>query len=102
MNEVLIGMTARKRLPELLHGPVLRRVGGRVVVEHSASAQFHDHEYIQGAEGGSDHNEEVTGHHQLSMVADESQPTLLGIGRAYRSTRAQVLSHSAGRYSNPE
>ena len=59
-------------------------------------------EYIQRAERGSDHNEEVAGHDHLGMVADESQPTLLWIGRAHRSTSAQVLSHRAWRYSNAE
>jgi hypothetical protein len=36
------------------------------------------------------------------MIADEGQPTLLGIRRAHRSTPAQVLSHSTRLYSNSE
>ena len=52
-------MTARERLPELLHAPFRRRVGGHVVVEDSTGAQFHDYKHIQGAECGSDHDEEV-------------------------------------------
>src|SRR5215467_8466406 len=37
----------------------------------------------------------------LATPAHEGQPTLLGIGRAYR-TVAQVLPHGTGRYANPE
>src|SRR5262245_38973108 len=43
VNEVSKGMTARERLPELLHGPFRRGVGGRIVMEDSTSAQVHDH-----------------------------------------------------------
>jgi hypothetical protein len=77
VNEVLIGMTVGERLPELLQSPFRRRVGGYVVMEDSTSAQVHNHEYVQGAECGSDPNEEVTGNDHLGMITDESQPTLI-------------------------
>ena len=90
-------MITRKRLPELLDRPFRRGMSGDIVMEDSTGAQFHDYKYVQGAECGRDHDEEVTGDDHLGMVTDETQPTLLWIARAYRSTRAQVLSHSAGR-----
>jgi hypothetical protein len=82
-------VTARERLPELLHRPFRCWVGGHIVMEDSAGAHFHDHEYVQYAECGSDHDEKVTGKHHLGMVADESQPTLFWIGRAHWATGAQ-------------
>ena len=51
---------------------------------------------------GSDYDEKVTSHNSLGMVADESQPTLFWIWRAHWATGAQVLSHGAWRYFNPE
>ncbi len=42
-------MIAWQRLPELLQGPLRRRVGGNVVMEDSPGAQFHDHKHIKGA-----------------------------------------------------
>src|SRR4030095_7115889 len=100
MNEESVGMTARQCLPELLHRPLRRRVGGHVVMQDSTGAQFHDDHYVERAEGGGDHNEEVAGHDCRRMMADEGQPTLLWIGSAHRSTCAQVLRDSAGRNSN--
>ena len=61
-------------------------------MEDPARAQLHDDEYVQCAERGCDHNEEVAGRDHLGMIADEGQPTLLWIGRAHRSGGAQVLS----------
>lgn len=95
-------MIARERLPELLQDPLRGRVSGHVVMENSAGAQSHDHEYVKRAECGSDHNEEVARRDHLGMVMDEGQPTLLGIGCANRMAALHVLSHSAGRYSNAE
>src|SRR5215469_8137362 len=36
-----------------------------------------------GTERGGDHHKEVTGHHDLGMVADEAQPALFRIGYAH-------------------
>jgi hypothetical protein len=71
-------------------------------MEDSTRAQCHDHKYIQGAERGSDHNEEVAGRDHLGMVADKGQPTLLRIGCPNRAPALQVLSYRTRRYSNPE
>lgn len=38
----------------------------------------------------------------LGVVADESEPSLLGLARASRSTDAQVLSDSPWRYANAQ
>jgi hypothetical protein len=49
------------------------------VVEDLTGSDLHDDEDIEGAEGGPDHHEEVAGHHDLGMVADEGQPTLFRV-----------------------
>src|SRR5215217_6037394 len=95
-------MTASERLAELLRGPFRRRVGGHIVMQDSAGAQIHDDKYVQRSENRGDDNEEVARRDRLGMVADESQPPLLRIGRANRSTDAQVLSYTARRYPNAE
>ena len=75
---------------------------GHVLVENSPRCQFHDYEYVKGAERGRDHDEEVARHDRLGMIVDEGQPTLLGIGCAYRPAVLQVLLHGAGRDPDPE
>jgi hypothetical protein len=64
------------------------------VKKNSAAAQLQEDEYVQAAECGGDHDEEVASDDALSMVANEGQPTLLLIGPAYRSASTQVLSYS--------
>src|SRR5712691_10358222 len=97
-----IGMIVRKRLSELLQGPLRRWVAGHVLVENSTCPQFHDHEYVKGAESGRDYHEEIARHNRLGMVMDEGQPTLLWIGCAHRSAALQVLLDGAGRNPDPE
>src|SRR5688500_8888125 len=101
VNELSIRMTAWECLPELLRGPFRRRVGGHIVMKDSSGAQLDDSEYIQPAERCGDHNEEIAGSDPLGMVADEGQPTLLWIGRARRSTTAQVPSNARGDTRRP-
>ena len=92
----------RERLSELLCCPFRRRMGRYIVMEDSSGAQIHDDEYVQRSERGRDYNEEIARCNHLGMVADESQPPLLWIGRANRSTGSQVLSDRARRYANAE
>jgi len=76
--------------------------GGHVQMGQFSGCPFQHHEYIKDAETGRDHNEEIARHDPLGMVVDESQPTLLRVGRTRRDTRAQVLLNGAGRNPNPE
>jgi len=48
MNQEPVGMVFSQRLPELLERPFSVRIRRDIVMQELASAQFHDHEYIQG------------------------------------------------------
>jgi hypothetical protein len=50
MDHEPIRMVARKRLPELLQGPLRRGMGGYVVMQNPSCSQFQDHEYIKDTE----------------------------------------------------
>ena len=93
-------MVARKGLPELLQDPFRTRMCGHVVMENPSGSQFHQHEYVQSSERGRDHDEEVTRHDELGVIADEGRPSLFWIGRAHRAAVAQALPNRAGR--NPD
>src|SRR5215469_1826998 len=88
-------MAARQSFPELLHRPFRRGMRRGVVVENSAGSDFYDDEDIEGAEGGGDYHEEVAGHHDLGMVADEGQPLLFRVRRAHITVSAEVLADGA-------
>src|SRR5215469_13074616 len=95
VDDEAIGMVTRQRFPELLQCPFRRGMGRGVEVENLAGSNLHDDENIEGPEGGGNHHEEVAGHHDLSMVADEGQPTLFRIRRAHRTVAVEVLADSA-------
>ena len=65
---------------QLLLGPLCAGVIGDVDVQNFAPAQFHENEYIKDTEPGRDHDEEVTCHNILGVIAYEGQPALAGIG----------------------
>ena len=87
---------ARKGFTELPQSPVGRRMGGDVVMKNLPTTQFHDHEYVKGAESGRNHDEEVARHDQLGVVADESQPALLRIWFSPGASVLQVLLYRPG------
>ena len=64
-------------------------------MQNSSSAQFHDHEYVKGAKGGRDHDEEVTRYDHLGMVMDEGQPPLR-VDRACAPVRRAGTSPPCG------
>jgi hypothetical protein len=99
MDDEAVGMAARKRFPQLLQCPFRRGVRRGVVVENLAGSNLHDDENIEGPEGGRDHHEEVAGHHDLGMVADEGQPTLFRVRRPHWTLSAEVLADGA--WGNP-
>jgi hypothetical protein len=61
-------MIPRERFAQLLLGPIRTGVIGDIDVQDSASAQFHDNEYINDTEPGRHHHEEVTGDSVLSVI----------------------------------
>src|SRR5271165_1597810 len=54
---------------------------GALVMKNLPPTHLHNHHYIKDAESGRDHDEEVTGHHRLGVIANESQPSLTGLRR---------------------
>src|SRR5215472_17410613 len=85
MDHEPIRMLARKRLPELLQGPLCRGMGGYVVMQNPSCSQVQDHEYVKDTEASRDHNEEVARQDHLGVVADKGQPALLRIGSPPRA-----------------
>ncbi|MCU1335391.1 MAG: hypothetical protein JWO19_972 [Bryobacterales bacterium] len=85
---------------QLLLGPFRAGVIGDVDVQDSAPAQFHENEYIKDTESGRHHDEEVTSHNSLGVIAHEGQPALAGIGLS-AGTLGQILTHRAGRNRIP-
>src|SRR5215831_16604653 len=95
VDDEAVGMVARQRFPELLQGPFRRRMRSDVLMKNLAGSDFYDDEHVEGAEGGGDHDEEVAGHYDLGMVADEGQPALFRVRRAHRTVIAKVLADGA-------
>ena len=86
---------------QLLLGPLCAGVIGDVDVQNFAPAQFHENEYIKDTEPGRDHDEEVTSHNCLSVIAYEGQPPLAGIGLS-AGTLGQILADRARRNPNAQ
>ena len=95
MNDETIGMLCRNGLPELLQGPFRRRMRSDVVMQDSPPAYLQYDKYIEDTETGRDHDEKVTRHEGLRMVADERQPALGRIGRTTCRRIPKVLSNGA-------
>src|SRR5215467_1393573 len=95
VDDETIRMIARQGFPELLHRPFRRGMGRDVLVKNLAGSDLHDNEDVEGTECGGDYHEEVAGHHDLGMVADEGQPALFGVRRAHRTVFAKVLADGA-------
>ena len=64
-------------------------------MENPPRFDLNDDEDVEGTECGGDHHEEVAGHHDLGVVADEGQPTLFRVRRAHRAVPPEVLADSA-------
>src|SRR5215831_7637369 len=71
VDDKSVRMIARQCLPELLERPFRRRMGSDVLLENLARSDLYDDEDVERTECGGDHHEEVAGHHDLGMVADE-------------------------------
>jgi hypothetical protein len=66
-----VRMIARQCLPELLERPFRRWMGSDVLVENPAGSDLHHDQDVESAKRGGDHHEEVAGHNDLGVVADE-------------------------------
>src|SRR5260370_18761977 len=72
VDDESVRMIARQRFPELLlERPFRRGMGSDVLVENLTRSDLHHDQDVEGTECGSDHHEEVAGHNDLGMVADE-------------------------------
>src|ERR1700730_11081298 len=99
MDEVAERVITWERFPQLLQGPLGAGVIGDIDVQNPAPVQFHEHEYIKDTESGCDHDEEVTGHDRLGVIAYEGQPALARIGIS-AWTLGQILADRARRDSD--
>lgn len=94
---------ARQHLPKLLESPVRRRMGRDIVMHDSACPHFLEDQYVKDAEPGGDHHKEIARHNRLGVVADESHPTLLWVGRApWPGPVGWILADRKGLDSNPQ
>ncbi len=66
----------RKRLDDLLGGPLGRRMRCHVEVNDPASLVGEDYKAVQQAEGDRGHDEEVAGDRALKMIPEEGTPSL--------------------------
>ena len=66
-----IRVIPRQRFPELLQGPLSRRMFGDTVVKDLPATEFHDYEYIEDTESSRDHREEIAGDDRLGVIANE-------------------------------
>ena len=73
-------MIAWRRFSKLLQCPFRRAMSSDIVVENPPRFDLHDDEDVEGTECGGDHHEEVAGHHDLGMVADQVSQRGFGSG----------------------
>ncbi len=92
-------MITRECFAQLLLGPVCAGMIGDVDVQDSSPSQLHKNEHIKDTESGRHHDEEVTSHNSLSVIAYEGQPALAGIGYS-AGTLGQILANRTRR--NPD
>lgn len=79
---------------QLLDYPFARRMSGHVEVQNAPPTVLDEKEAVQHAEGQGGHSEEARGSNLLTMVPQESQPTLRrpGLRGAFRIQRRTVRS----------
>jgi hypothetical protein len=74
------GVIAREPFAQLLLRPLCAGVIGDIEMQDSSSSQFHENEHIKDTESGRDHDQEVTSRDRLSLIVDEGESALAGIG----------------------
>ncbi len=78
-NHVAVSTSARKCLPQLLHYPGAGRVFRDIEMKDPASTVFDHKETIQDSESEGRHGEEVHGHDDIAVIAQERSPELAGL-----------------------
>ena len=78
-NHVAVSTRFRKCLPQLLRYPGAGRVFRDIKMKDPASTVFDHKEAIQDSEGQGRHGEEVHGHDDIAVIAQESSPQLAGL-----------------------
>jgi len=96
VDEKPVRFLSRDGLPELLERPVRGGMSGDVEVSDPARSHFHDHENVQHPKAGRHANEEITGQHPLSMVANKRHPTLRRGATAASCSIRQIASNRPG------
>jgi hypothetical protein len=76
MDEEAVPMIRRERFPQLLQGPLRRRMSCDVDMEQSAAPVFDDDKYLENAEGCRHGDTKVAGHDRLGMIPNEGRPSL--------------------------
>lgn len=95
-------MTVGERLPEVWHGPFRRRVRGHIVMEDSGVPRSMTMNTYSVRNVAVTTTKKSHAAITRAWLRTKSPPPLLWIGRANRSTGAQVLSDCARRYPNAE
>ncbi len=78
-NHVAVSTRLRKCLPQLLHYPRAGRVFRDIDMKDPVPTMFDHKETIQDSEGEGRHREEVHGHDDIAVIAQESCPELPGL-----------------------
>src|SRR5215469_9813930 len=66
-QQILRNLLKREGLPNLLRGPLRRRMSGDVEMHDSSSVMRQNQEHVQYLEPQGGHREEVDGHHRLQV-----------------------------------
>jgi hypothetical protein len=93
--ESAVRTRARKCLPQLLHYPGAGRVFRDIEMKDPPSTVFDHKETIQDSEGEGRHGEEVHGHDDIAVIAQERSPELAGL--LARIQAAEIPRNSAFR-----
>ena len=77
VQQKLVILIARKGFPQLLEGPLRRRVFGDIEMKQTSGSELESNEYIKDTEAYRHGNEEVAGDNALCMVPEERRPALI-------------------------
>jgi len=77
VQQKLVILIAREGFPQLLQGPLRRRMFGDIEVQQTSGSDLEGNEYIKDAETHRHGNEEVAGDNSMCMVPEEGRPALI-------------------------
>ena len=96
-QEISASVLPRKRLPDLLHRPLLGGVFGHLEVQHAAPSMRQHNEHKQNPEGRRRHHKEVDRGHLFQVIGQEGSPSL---GRRLPRA-AKIFGHRRLCYLDP-